>query len=82
MAHLTLQLGGSVVVPFGAPWGASEARRERVSVRRLRWKALSEAAAVAESAEAVFCAVRIAHPRTQHPFLIRAAPHPCQGGLE
>ena len=45
MAHLTLQLGGSVVVPFGAPWGVTEARRERVSVRRLRWKALSEAAA-------------------------------------
>jgi len=82
MAHLTLQLGGSVVVPFGTPWGVIKARRGAVSVRRLRWKALSEAAAVAESAEAVFCAVRIPHPKTQHPLLTEAAPGPRQGVLE
>lgn len=58
MAHLTLELGGSVVVPFGAPRGATRQRQRTVNVRRLRWKALREAAA-AEGVEGVFCAISL-----------------------
>jgi hypothetical protein len=39
MAHLSLQLGGALVVPFGAP------RRPRGDGRNWRFRALREAAA-------------------------------------
>lgn len=82
MAHLTLQLGGSVVVPFGAPQGVSRPRRRAVSARRLRWKALWEAALVAESADAVFCAIRLQHAQALHPMFSQAAAEARQGVSE
>ena len=71
MAHLILQLGGSVVVPFRAPQGTLAPRARDASARRLRWRALLEAAEVAESVDAVFCAMRLAQGRVLHPLFGR-----------
>ena len=73
MAHLTLQLGGSVIVPFQAPQGVIHARRSAMNARRLRWKALREAAAVGEGIDAVFCAIRLTQAQTLHPVFSQSA---------
>ena len=71
MAHLTLQLGASVAVPFRAPQGMIAGCCTRARARRLRWKALREAAAVGEGADAVFCAIRRPQPHVGVPFTLR-----------
>ena len=47
MAHLTIHLGGSVVVPFRFPTGLVSHCRGEFSARGVRWKALREAATTA-----------------------------------
>jgi hypothetical protein len=60
MAHLTLQLGASVVVPFHAPRGFTAPRRHvKLNTIRLRWRALREAAEAAEGIDALRCATSI-----------------------
>jgi len=66
MAHLTIHLGGSVVVPFRFPPRLVSQSRGEFSARGVRWKALREAASVAEGPD-VICAMRL--PRSA-----RAAP--------
>ena len=72
MAHLTLQLGASVVVPFPAPPGSMAARRDRATTRRLRWKALLEAASVGEDDDAAVCTIRRPYPQIGVPLTPRA----------
>ena len=52
MAHLTISLGASLVVPFSIPRGWNGHRRKRAWRVRLRWQALCEAQMVAREREA------------------------------
>jgi hypothetical protein len=49
MAHLTIQLGASIVIPFQTPAGCGDRRCKRMTGTRLRWHALREAAVVSEN---------------------------------
>lgn len=46
MAHLTIQIGASIVIPFQTPPGWGNRRRKQGTGTRLRWHALREAAVV------------------------------------
>jgi hypothetical protein len=46
MAHLTIQIGASIVIPFRTPPGWGNRRRKQRTGTRLRWHALREAAVV------------------------------------
>jgi len=72
MAHLTLELGGSVVVPFGAAHGADRQHQRTANTRRLRWKALREAA-TAEGNEGVFCAIALRQAQSLRPIILQLA---------
>jgi hypothetical protein len=46
MAHLTIQIGASIVIPFRTPPGWGNRRSKLRTGTRLRWHALREAAVV------------------------------------
>lgn len=77
MAHLTIQLGSSVVVPFAATRVAIRPRRRSSNANRVRCQALREAAAVADGIESVFCAIQLQEAKALRPIFmqLRAAAH-------
>ena len=73
MAHLTIQLGSSVVVPFGGTSLAMRSRRGSGNACRVRWKALREAAAAADGVDSVFCAIQLREAKAMRPIITQSS---------
>lgn len=79
MAHLTIQLGSSVVVPFGATRLAVRPRRRSGNACQVRWKALREAAAAADGVDSVFCAIQLREAKAMRPIVMQGGTPPREG---